>query len=74
MDTWFFSSPLNGKFSGRPRHSVEKYVDFFQRMEAAKIPVTINLAMTADVTDEHPIFNPQCMAVMEEVRKAIHGK
>ncbi|MFC1760853.1 alpha-L-fucosidase [Planctomycetota bacterium] len=74
MDTWFFSRPLNGKFSGRPRHSVEKYVDFFRRMEAEKIPVTINLAMTADVTDEHPIFNPQCMAVMEEVRKAIRGK
>ncbi|MFC1766825.1 hypothetical protein ACFL6U_32715, partial [Planctomycetota bacterium] len=74
MDTWFFSSPLNGKFPGRPRHSTEDYVDFFQRMEAAKIPVTINLAMTADVTDEHPIFNPQCMAVMEEVRKAIRGK
>jgi len=27
-------------------------------MAAAKIPVTINLIMTADVTDEHPIFNP----------------
>ena len=30
----------------------------------------INLLLTADVTDDHPIFNPQCMAVMEEVRKA----
>jgi hypothetical protein len=30
--------------------------------------------MTADVTDEHPIFNPECMAVMEEVRKAVRGK
>ena len=37
-------------------------------------PLTINLIMTADVTAEHPIFNPQCMAVMEEVRKAIRGK
>ena len=74
MDTWFFGRPLNGKFNGRPGHSTEEYVDFFKRMEAAKIPVTINLAMTADVTDEHPIFNPQCMAVMEEVRKAIRGK
>ena len=34
----------------------------------------INLAMTIDVTDEHPIFNPECMAIMQEVRKAIRGK
>ena len=74
LDTWFFGRPLNGKFPGRPRHSAEDYVDFFQRMEAAKIPVTIDLAMTADVTAEHSIFNPQCMAVMEEVRKAIRGE
>ena len=71
---WFARRPMNGRISGGPVHSTEDYVDFFQRMAAAKIPVTINLIMTADVTDEHPIFNPQCMAVMEEVRKAIHGK
>ncbi len=34
----------------------------------------LNLLLTADVTDDHPIFNPKCMAVMEEVRKAIRGK
>jgi hypothetical protein len=33
-------------------------------MAEKKIPVTINLMMTADVTDDHPIFNPECMAVM----------
>jgi len=37
-------------------------------------PVTINLIMTADVTADHPIFNPTCMASMEGVRKAIRGK
>jgi len=29
------------------------------------------MIMTADVTDDHPIFNPECMAVIEEARKAI---
>lgn len=71
---WFANSPMNGRISGGPVHSTEEYVDFFQRMAAAKVPVTVNLIMTADVTDEHPIFNPQCMAVMEEVRKAIRRK
>ena len=71
---WFARRPMNGRISGGPVHSTEEYVAFFQQMAAAKIPVTINLIMTADVTDEHSIFNPQCMAVMEEVRKAIRGK
>jgi hypothetical protein len=71
---WYPSKPMNGTISGGPVHSTEEYVEFFQRMETARVPVTINLIMTADVTDEHPIFNPECMAVMEEVRKAVRGK
>ena len=43
-------------------------------MAREEVPVTINLLMTADVTDDHPIFNPKCMAIMEEVRKVIRGK
>jgi hypothetical protein len=43
-------------------------------MAEKKIPVTINLVMTADVTADRPILNPNCMATMEEVRKAIRGK
>ncbi len=74
MDTWYFTRPLNGKFPGGPHHSTADYVDYFQRMAAEKIPVTINLAMTADVVGDHPIFNPKCMEVMEAVRKAIRGQ
>ena len=71
---WFINRPMNGQWGPGPIHSTEAYVDFFKRMAAAKVPVTINLLLTADVTDDHPIFNPKCMAVMEEVRKAIHGE
>ncbi|EMI43324.1 alpha-L-fucosidase [Rhodopirellula sp. SWK7] len=71
---WFPNKPFNGQHGQGPVHSTEEYVDFFERMAAAKIPVTINLIMTADVTDDHPIFNPKCMAVMDEVRKAIRRK
>ena len=71
---WFQNRPMNGRYSGGPTHSTAEYVEFFKRMAEAKIPVTINLILTADVTDDHPIFNPKCMAVMEEVRKAIRGK
>lgn len=74
MDTWYAGKPMNGQFPGKPRYSAAEYVDYFQRMAEAKVPVTINLVMTADVTAEHPIFNPKCMAVMVAVRKAIRGK
>ncbi|WP_146582813.1 hypothetical protein [Neorhodopirellula pilleata] len=65
---------MNGQYSGGPIHSTQEYVDYFTRMADAEGPVTVNLIMTADVTNEHPIFNPKCMAVMDEVRKAIRGK
>jgi len=74
MDAWFTYEPMNGQWRRSPEHSTEEYVNFFQEMTEKKIPVSINLVMTADVTSEHPIFNPECMAVMEEVRKAIRGK
>jgi hypothetical protein len=74
MDTWYPKKPMNGKWTGGPRQPVQAYVDYFKQMAAKGVPVTINMAMTADVTPDHPIFNPDCMAVMEEVRKAIRGK
>jgi hypothetical protein len=65
---------MNGQFPEDLHAHAESYVEYFKQMAAEKIPVTINLIMTADVTDDHPIFNPKCMAIMEEVRKAIRGK
>ena len=74
MDTWYPNKPMNGKWDKGPRHPTKAYVQYFKKMAAKGVPVTINLSMTADVTDDHPILNPRCMAVMEEVRKAIRGK
>jgi len=74
MDGWFTGRPMNGQWRRSPSHSTEEYVDFFKEMDEKNIPVSINMIMTADVTSEHPIFNPECLAVMEEVRKAIRGK
>ncbi|MDX2431296.1 MAG: alpha-L-fucosidase [Bacteroides sp.] len=71
---WYPNRPFNGQWGPGPRHSTEEYVEFFKQMDKAGIPVTINLIMTADVTADHPIFNPECIAVMEEVRKAVRGK
>ncbi|WP_411827515.1 alpha-L-fucosidase [Luteolibacter sp. AS25] len=74
MDTWYPKSPMNGKWTGGPKEPAKAYVDYFKDMAEKGVPVTINMAMTADVTPDHPIFNPECMAIMEEVRKAVRGK
>jgi hypothetical protein len=73
MDSWIFRGPMNGKIGDGPKHPAQDYVNYFKQMAEAKIPVTINLILTADVTRGHPLFNEQCMAVMEQVRKAIRG-
>jgi hypothetical protein len=71
---WYARTPMKDRVSGGPVHSTEDYVSFFKRMAAERIPVTINLIMSADVTEAHPIFDPECIEVMEAVRKAIRGK
>ena len=75
MDTWCPHKPMKGEWTtGGPKQSTKKYVDYFVDMDKKNIPVTINLSMTADVIDKHNIFDPECMAVMEEIRKAVRGK
>lgn len=73
MDGWIVKHPMNGKIGDGPKRPAEVYVNYFRKMADAKIPVTINLVITADVTNKHPIFNQRSMAVMEQVRKAIRG-
>ncbi|MCB1122142.1 MAG: alpha-L-fucosidase [Verrucomicrobiae bacterium] len=74
MDEWIPRKPLNGTFTADPAHSTEEFVDYFKRMDAADIPVTINLLITQDVTRDQPFMNEKSLAIMREVRKAIRGK
>ncbi len=70
---WIPRKPMNGVFHPDPAHSTQEYVDYFKRMAAARIPVTINLLITQDVTRDQPFMNEKSLAVMREVRKAIRG-
>ena len=75
MDSWLINKPMNATWSQyKPVHKEQQYVDYFKSMAKKGIPVTINLLMTSEVTKDHPIFNPKCMGIMEEVRKAVRGK
>ena len=64
------SQPVSSAFS----NAMQEYIVFFRRLAEEEIPVTINVIITADVTDEHRIFNEHCMTVMKPVRNAIRGK
>ncbi len=72
MDGWS-SRTGNGVFTAKPKFSAEQYIEIFKNAEKAKMPITINLAMTPDVTKEHPFFNPECIEIMKQVRKAVKG-
>jgi hypothetical protein len=72
MDGWS-SRTGNGKFMAKPQFSAEKYIEIFKNADEANVPITINLSMTPDVTSEHPFFNPVCIDIMKQVRKAVKG-
>lgn len=72
MDGW--SSRIgNGVFTAKPKFSAEQYIEIFKKADKVNMPITINLAMTPDVTTEHPFFNPECIEIMKQVRKAVKG-
>ncbi|WP_430931210.1 alpha-L-fucosidase [Saccharicrinis sp. 156] len=72
MDGWS-SKTGNGVFTQKPKFSTEKYIEIFKKADAENVPITINLAMTPDVNKDHPIFNPACIEIMKQVRKAVKG-
>ncbi|MDW5289708.1 alpha-L-fucosidase [Formosa sp. PL04] len=73
MDGWINNRPYNGTFKKDPHYSAEEYIEIFKKFDKANIPITINLTSTSDITAEHPFFNPVCMDIMKQVRKAIKG-
>jgi hypothetical protein len=72
MDGWS-SRTGNGVFTAKPQFSAQKYIEIFKTADKANMPITINLAMTPDVTKENPFFNPECIDIMKQVRKAVKG-
>jgi len=73
MDGWIPRQPFNGTFHQGPRFTEQEYVDYFKKMAAARVPVTINLSITQDVTRRQPFFDPRCLAIMRAVGKAVQA-
>ena len=73
MDDWVSREPFNGRFPQGPRHTEQEYVEYFKKMAVARVPVTMNLVITQDVTRKQPFFDPRCLNIMKAVRKAVRG-
>ncbi|CAA6677621.1 MULTISPECIES: alpha-L-fucosidase [unclassified Lentimonas] len=72
MDAW--SARLrNGAFVAKPKFSAEKYIEIFKQADAANLPITINLSTTPYITADAPFVNPECIEIMQQVRKAVKG-
>lgn len=73
MDDWIPRKPFEGEFPP-PRHETAEYVQFFKQMAARRVPLTVNLMITQDVTREQPFVSPASMEIMKQVRRAIRGE
>ena len=72
MDGWG-GGARNGVWRGKPKFSAEKYIEIFKKADEANMPVTINLASSSYITANSPFFNPACIDIMKQVRKAVKG-
>jgi len=72
MDGWS-GGARNGVWRGKPKFSAEKYIEIFKKADEANMPVTINLASSSYITANSPFFNPACIDIMKQVRKAVKG-
>jgi len=72
MDGWS-GGARNGKWTGKPKFSAEKYIEIFKKADEANMPITINLSSAPYITADSPFFNPACIDIMKQVRKAVKG-
>ena len=72
MDGWS-GGPRDGVWRSKPKLSAEKYIEIFKKADKANMPVTINLTSSPYITRDEPFFNPACIEIMKQVRKAVKG-
>jgi hypothetical protein len=78
--SWIPREPYNGiiransKSEGGPRYPSEDYINYFQKMDRANVPITANILITQDVTRNQPFVNAKTLELMRQIRKAVWGK
>lgn len=76
-DFWYSKEPFNGviransKVEGGPTFTDEEYIAYFKKMAEARVPVTVNLLITQDVTSDQPFMNAKSVALMKKIKKEL---
>jgi hypothetical protein len=73
-DFWYSREPFNGiirassEVEGGPTFTDQEYITYFKKMADAKVPVTVNILITQDVTSKQPFMNPKSIELMKKVK------
>ena len=76
-DFWYSQEPFNGviransKVEGGPTFTDEEYISYFKKMAEAKVPITVNLLITQDVTSYQPFMNSESVELMKKIKKEL---
>ncbi|MDP6038353.1 MAG: alpha-L-fucosidase, partial [Candidatus Latescibacteria bacterium] len=57
----------------KPVHDTEELIGYVRTCQAARVPVTMNILITQDVTREKPFVNKETLEQMGQVRRAIRS-
>jgi len=76
-DFWYSKEPFNGvirassEVEGGPTFTDQEYISYFKKMAEAKVPVTVNLLITQDVTSKQPFMNPKSIELMKKIKQEL---
>lgn len=76
--SWIPRAPYNGVIRSTPNHEAgpgpytdEEYIEYFKAMAAARVPITVNLLITQDVTRDQPFMNSGSIELMRKIKEAL---
>ncbi|MDO5968756.1 alpha-L-fucosidase [Flavivirga aquimarina] len=74
---WIPREPYNGVIRSDanakegPTFSEEEYIDYFKKMDAANIPVTVNILITQDVIKGQPFVNAKSVELLKKIKNKL---
>src|SRR5882762_6435767 len=71
-DEWYPEKPMHGEWP-KAIYSTTMRAHCCKFMARAKVPLSINIVITQDVTPHQPFVSPASLEEMAAVRKAVRG-
>jgi glycosyltransferase involved in cell wall biosynthesis len=68
-DVWYPDKPMNGKWPAL-LYSNSELADYMTEMKIRRVPITLNLVITQDVTKDRPFVNPVSLQQLKYVHDA----